>query len=564
VRSDLVLVDVVITKNGVPVKGLTSDKFRVLENGKQQELKAFEVHSQEQQAATASNAPAPKAPELAPNNYSDFSPYPPSSAVNILLLDALNTQSGDQAYVRKQMLLYLKKIPPGTRMAVFTLSSSQLRLIQGFTADASLLAKAINDKGDIKRSTPEDAKSEDAVLSDEENVVRAAASGLGDNVAAAANADQIAENRADLKSHSTDNQEQMTLAALRQIARYLSAIPGRKNLIWFSGSFPVFIDRGPLTARSDYAKDVRETDRLIAAARIAVYPVDAHGLLSPENAVADASLNPYSMFGLKQPTAAVATAKMISAQQQAAHEADLAHLTIQQIAADTGGKAFVNTNGFQEAIQQALADGANYYTIGYMPQLKDDGSFRRIKVNVDGGYQLAYRDGYYADSTKSAATSLASTMKEAIQFGAPPPSDILFKVRVIPASDPAAKGFTPAPGPAGADAKNLKAPLTRYLIDYMVDAHHFTFRKTPEGEAHTRLEFTVLAYDADGKVINFTEHAFGLDLTSEDYAKVMSGGLPQHQEIDLPAGRAFLRIVVRDLDSPRAGATEVPLLVAEK
>ena len=114
----------------------------------------------------------------------------------------------------------------------------------------------------------------------------------------------------------------------------------------------------------------------------------------------------------------------------------------------------MNTNGFQEAIQQALADGANYYTLGYMPQGKDDGGFRSIKVNVDGGYQLAYRDGYFADSAGHEADAVsASAMKEAIQFGAPPLSDIPFKVRVISVSDPAAKGFTPASGPAGADAK---------------------------------------------------------------------------------------------------------------
>ena len=553
VQSNLVLVDVVVTKNGVPVKGLTSDKFRVLENGKEQELKVFEVHSQEQQSATAS-----KAPELAPNNYSDFTPYPPSSAVNVLLLDALNTQSGDQGYVRKQVLAYLDKIPPGTRMAVFTLSS-QLRLIQGFTADASLLTKAINYKGDIKKSTPEDTKSADAVLEDEQNLVGHAASGHGGQ-AAAANVGQIAEERADLKSLSTDDQERMTLAALRQIAHYLSAIPGRKNLIWFSGSFPMFIDRGPRTARTDYAKDVRETDSLLAAARIAVYPVDAHGLLRPESAVDDASVSPKSVYGFGQ---GGATGKLLGASRVAVQDIDLSHLTIQQIAADTGGKAFVNTNGFQEAIQQALADGANYYTIGYMPQLKDDGSFRRIKVNVNGGYQLAYRDGYYADSAKIAANSGASPMKEAMQFGAPPPSDILFKVRVIPSTDPVAKGFTPAPGPAGADAKDLKPPLTRYFIDYMVDAHHFTFRNTPDGVAHTRLEFAVLAYDADGKVINFTQRAFELDLQPALYAQIVSGGFPEHQEIDLPVGEVSLRIVVRDLDSPRAGATEVPLTVAK-
>ncbi len=363
VRSDLVLVDVVVTKNGAPVKGLTSDKFRVLENGKEQELKVFEVHSQE--AATAS-----KAPELAPNNYTDFAPYPPSSAVNVLLLDTLNTPSVDQSYVRQQVLAYMKKIPPGTRMAVFTLSS-QLRLVQGFTADESLLAKAVSAKDDIKQSIPEEQKHSDDQLAEIQKLEETAAShhdGHGGQ-AAGANAGQLAEVRADVKSHSTDDQERMTLAALRQIARYLSAIPGRKNLIWFSGSFPLLINRGPNTARSNYADDVRETDRLLAAARIAVYPVDARGL--------------YTTY--------------------------LSDQTLQQIAADTGGKAFVNTNGVQEAIQQALADGANYYTLGYMPQGKDDGGFRSIKVNLNGGYQLAYRDGYYADSAGGAASSAANS-----------------------------------------------------------------------------------------------------------------------------------------------------------
>ena len=32
-----------------------------------------------------------------------------------------------------------------------------------------------------------------------------------------------------------------TLDAMNQLARYLCGIPGRKNLIWFSGSFPINI-----------------------------------------------------------------------------------------------------------------------------------------------------------------------------------------------------------------------------------------------------------------------------------------------------------------------------------
>jgi hypothetical protein len=52
----------------------------------------------------------------------------------LLLLDALNTPLSDQVYVRRRMVQYLHTIPPGTRIAVFTLGS-HLRIIEGFTTD---------------------------------------------------------------------------------------------------------------------------------------------------------------------------------------------------------------------------------------------------------------------------------------------------------------------------------------------------------------------------------------------------------------------------------------------
>lgn len=35
-----------------------------------------------------------------------------------------------------------------------------------------------------------------------------------------------------------DSRVRTTIQALQQLARYLGGIPGRKNLVWFSGSFP--------------------------------------------------------------------------------------------------------------------------------------------------------------------------------------------------------------------------------------------------------------------------------------------------------------------------------------
>jgi hypothetical protein len=44
----------------------------------------------------------------------------------------------------------------------------------------------------------------------------------------------------------------------------------------------------------------------------------------------------------------------------------------------------------------------------------------------------------------------------------------------------------------------------------------------------------------------------------------MRKGIPVHQEIDLPQGLIYLRVVVHDLDNAKVGSIEVPLLVAKE
>ncbi len=39
----------------------------------------------------------------------------------------------------------------------------------------------------------------------------------------------------------TEARVAITLSAFQQLARYLSGYPGRKNVIWVSGSFPIVL-----------------------------------------------------------------------------------------------------------------------------------------------------------------------------------------------------------------------------------------------------------------------------------------------------------------------------------
>ena len=69
--------------------------------------------------------------------------YPVTGALNIILLDGLNTAAPRQAYMRERMIALLDKLPHDQPIAVYTLGN-KLRLIQDFTSDHQQLKKIIH------------------------------------------------------------------------------------------------------------------------------------------------------------------------------------------------------------------------------------------------------------------------------------------------------------------------------------------------------------------------------------------------------------------------------------
>ena len=54
---------------------------------------------------------------------------------------------------------------------------------------------------------------------------------------------------------------------------------------------------------------------------------------------------------------------------------------MEAMAEDTGGTPFYNTNGLTQAVQKAIRNGSNYYTLTYSPNdTVWDARFRAIKV----------------------------------------------------------------------------------------------------------------------------------------------------------------------------------------
>jgi len=580
--ANLVIVDVVVRDHGAPVHDLRASDFRIFEDGRAQKITVFEEH-RSSDALRVATAPA----NLPPHTYSDAPQYILPSAVNILLLDALNTPLPDQIYVRRRMIQYLHTIPPGTRIAVFTLGS-RLRIIEGFTTDPSVIEKAIT-KG---RGSPEESPVLDP---DWDQTLNEAA-----NLAGTGGASSLAQ--AGMAAFATESQNfesqlraGMTFDAMDQLAHYLATIPGRKNLVWFTGSVPFSLvtgsnpDQDQMADLQDQAKKMLE---LLALARVALYPVDARGLLGTPGGQAETRVQNPNLFNSIQapsggngaiPSQAISvtnpggggensagspgqSVSQVVQQRDSAFLTQNAwdHFNMEQFAKATGGKAFV-TNGLGQALGDAIANGSDYYTLAYAPENANyNGAYRKIDVKLpEYHYDLQYRRGYFAEDPASQDklfTGRRSPLIDAMQHGVLPLSQVLFQVRVVGSTDPAVAGERLSPDPAGALVKSLKPPLQRYVADYTIDPSTLNTRTLPDGRIHSEVELTQVAYNVEGIRENYTDVGLGVD-TPPAQAR---DGIHLHQEIDLPAGQMFLKIGVHDLVSGRIGTVEIPLTVPKR
>lgn len=563
-QSKLVVLDVTVTEHDRPVKGLDRSRFHVFEDGREQPIDSFEENGPPASVEIA------KAPTLPPDTYSNIPVYPETSAVNVLLLDALNTPMGDQEQVRKQMIAYLSTIKPGTALAVFTLSS-RLRMVAGFTTDMAKLKEALESRKPNARSSADVGANASESLSS--SIAQA-----GSSIATSSDpgtlwmVGQIRQFAADTNTYETDQRVTMTLDALSDLARYLTAIPGKKNLIWFSGSFPIGLSPDAMLSTQlkdvrDYSIDMQRTSALLSAARVSVYPVDARGLITAPTT--DASYTP-AMATLQGAGPGVANDNNNFSMQTSLEQG-----TMSTIAAETGGHVYSAGNDLKAAVEKIMANDSSYYALSYVPPQEKNGkhgdaNFRKVEVKVEGGkYQLAYRTGYYSDDASKPADSAGGTpspMTAAAVLGAPPSTQVVFQARALPAGDPELKGPIPDSGPAGDKAANLKGGAHRYIMDLSVDPEGLTFTDGADGTRHVELECALVAYDGGGNSVNSLGRKFELHLSPQQYEQVVDSGrtIPLRLAMDLPVGEVALRVVIYEPASARVGSLEIPVKVADK
>ena len=223
-----------------------------------------------------------------------------------------------------------------------------------------------------------------------------------------------------------------------EIAASLSQVPGRKNVLWFSGGSTLFLISDVIALQNDAGW--RGLYDVLDQERIAIYPIDARGLISEGRGLGVARQ----------------------------------HLAMDEVAQSTGGRAFYNNNGLKEITEHLLDTDVSFYTLTYSPRnLRFDNKWHKVRVAVDGAsYHLSYRSGYFADgsvrenyqTTRTRTRLLGNGEKQKVTELSDRP--IIFQASVLPASEPVVANLDKTSGLLSLPPR--KKGSVRFLIHYTV------------------------------------------------------------------------------------------------
>lgn len=558
------IVDVMVRDaNGKPVKDLAASDFSITEDKQPQRILSFDVYDFDKPSISRDA----KAPPLPPNVFINIPSAPEHGPLYVMLYDLVNTEKEDQMTARGQILKFISSMPDGTRFAIFV-NSDGLHLVQGFTSDKKALYAAL----DPKHSRPHVPR----IFLFGQNY------GFGD--------------------------AQIILDELTFIGQYLDGIPGRKNLIWVSGTFPTAVY--PREADPVQANDrIHAEMNALAQAEIAVFPVNVRGVVVyaegqttgavPNGGATSMSGPPGSPAAPTGPTAggelgsgspiasAILTASGVVNQGGASLSGD--YTTQDALADATGGRAFYSDNNLTATLESATEDGGNYYTITYSPPRGDiDNKCHGIGVALDKkGYKLSYRRNYCrvplvsapmesgseaADSSTVAIPLLAGDVLQAnMRLGAPMVHDLIFAAH-LRADGPSAMASPDQMIQLQTEAdyfmthRRNKPPkplpptrVQKYTVDYRV--YDPQLRAESARGSSASLEFAMAAFDEDGHTLNGIVNDGVPESPAETNAN-KDGLYRIRQSLVVPVRAVSMRVGVRDRASNRVGTLEIPLPLA--
>lgn len=556
VETQLIQTDVMVfDKQGRFVPDLKQEQFDLLIDGKPQPISFFELvragsFNEEAQLAAARGQQRKATPQNQPARPLD------RGRTIIFYIDDLHLAFDSLARVRQTLTSFVDGEMGQNDLALIASTSGRLGFLQQFTSNKSVLHTAI-EKLSFQPYSVRD--SEQPIMTEYmalqvERENRDVLDYLIDETIRLNGgrfpremAENMARSRARQVAQQANYITNNTLLTLGSLVRNAAQIPGRKNIFFISDGF--FVDH----QNSDAGDKLRRLTDIAARSGSVIYTMDARGLFS---GLADASSRegPDITGRLSR-----ARAGEIVASQEA----------LNQLAADTGGRAILNNNSLITGLRKSLEETSSYYLLAWTPTGVEQkaGKYHKLEVKVKDRPNLTVRvqRGFFdADNIETSAATKEKTNNAAGATAADPAKQTADQLR-------AAIGAIIPP-------RALPTALTLNFVD------------TPEGAimltASMHIASGAMLFDEVGKNANGAVDVMGMvfDIKGQPGASFQNRlnvsfekdkaelfhrrGVFYNYQLRLPPGLYQVRVAARDSISGRLGSAsqwiEIPDLRAGK
>ncbi len=528
-QTNLVLIPVQVRNHNEHVPDLKQDVFTLLEDGKPQKIAVFE----EVRTTTQRLQPAPVGPHEFTN---ELIGSPETARYTIIAIDRINTGAMDMNRVRQGLTSFLAHTADtGEPIRLISIELNGIRMLQDFTTDPRAIAAALERSTKSATKTEQSSVNLDETLAERENQILAAEASGSLSAEQAAQYLKTLDNTKDQEQSVIAFQERSTrinsLEALQQVALSLTGLPGRKSLVWASSGYPFssMVRQGRTAVRYDFSQ-VGEataldayTTQLLSSANIAMYPVDARGLV---NTAWDA-MDPSHKYS---PTYAEKDARQQSNQDVLT--------TFERLAAGTGGKPCYNRPELTNCFKEALDDSRDYYMLGFYVDSKNTKEgWHKLQVKVEEkGANIRARNGFLFPIPDPGQTRDLdmSTAVHSLLFDAGIPF----------------KGEWTTTQPRGTKVGNT------FVVQVLPSANVLDV-----SQRKLNLEFAGIARTKDGTVAGQFSQVVDRTLPPEAVSLIEKSGITYKNTLDLPPGEYLVRFVVRDNLTGRTGAANSLLKV---
>jgi VWFA-related protein len=522
ISTNLVQVDVVVTKDGKPVTGLTAEDFEIYEDGRRQTITNF---------AYISNVPtslAPKPANTAKKNNKDavvpYAPVNPTEPRRIMafVVDDLGIAWENMPLVRQQLRKFINEQMEPHDLVAIVRTGGELGALQQFTNDKRLLLRAVErlrwnhcNRVGIHTFAP------------------VGSSGSGGSICGS-------------RSYYS------TLQSLGFTVDAMGHLPGRKSLVLLSDSMPGESQEYEGLGSGSLAAGTTQDERLSPGqnfthalqtvaerairSSVVIYSVESAGLVYTGVTAADSfPLGARQLWGGAQGIAESVPQQILRVMNQRSETLWKRRQGGDLIARQTGGFPIRNSNSYQ--FDRILRDQTGYYLLGYRPSEETfNRRFHRIKAKVKrSGMALRTRFGFFG------------VTEEEAKRAKPTPRDVTNLALASP--------FV---------AQDIEVDLTSFFIDdkqsgpvvrsfINIDPKDLTFTRVG-GRYHASLELYGMIFGDNGVIVEERADAATFNFSDADYEQITREGIGIG--FDMPAkrpGAYQVRVAARDKPTSKIG-----------